>query len=208
MRCARTGMECVPGEGKATACVGCQQARQRCEKPGEEGTEKKAVRRRKRAEEEEEVPKGSQRKKARMESEPGGSGGRTEEQEEWTLRQELRDFGKRFLVRWDRQNRHLEQQNKLLGQLVELKSKEVWGAGLEENDEDIDAEMEREELERLTAEERIAEVGGVATVVAGLMAEAEKAKRMEGLEVGSESSESESSEDSEEELVEGMDEGV
>ena len=124
------------------------------------------------------------------------------------LQQELRDFGKRFLVRWDQQNRHLEQQNKLLGQLVELKAKEVWGAGLEENDEDIDAEMEREELERLTAEERIAEVGGVAAVVAGLMAEAEKAKRMEGLEVGSESSESESSEDSEEELVEGMDEGV
>ena len=117
------GMECVPGEDKATACVGCQQARQRCEKPGEEGTEKKVVRRRKRAEEEEEVPKGSQRKKARMESEPGGSGGRTEEQEE------LLDFGKQFLVWWDRQNCHLEQQNKMLGQLVKLKSKEVWGQG-------------------------------------------------------------------------------
>ena len=199
----------MPGEGKATACVGCQQARQRCEKPGEEGTEKKVVRRRKRAEEEEEVPKGSQRKKARTESEPGGSGRRTEEQEEWTLRQELRDFGKRFLVRWDRQNRHMEQQNKLLGQLVELKAKEVWGAGLEENDDDIDAEMEREELERLTAEERIAEVGGVAAVVASLMAEAKKAKRMEGLEVGLGSElELESSEDSEEEPAEGMDEGV
>ena len=78
---------------------------------------------------------------------------------------------------------------------------------MKENDKDIDVEMEREELERLTAEERIAEVGGVAAVVAGLMAEAEKAKRMEGLEVGSES-ELESSENSEEELVEGMDEGV
>ena len=66
----------------------------------------------------------------------------------------------------------------------------------------------RRKFERLTVEERIAEVGGVAAVVAGLMAEAEKAKRMEGLEVGSELSESESSEDSEEELVEGMDEGV
>ena len=199
----------MPGEGKATACVGCQQARQRCEKPGEEGTEKKVVRRRKRAEEEEEVPKGSQRKKARTESEPGESGRRTEEQEERTLRQELRDFGKRFLVRWDQQNRHMEQQNKLLGQLVELKAKEVWGAGLEENDDDIDAEMEREELERLTVEERIAEVGGVAAVVASLMAEAKKAKRMEGLEVGSGSeSESESSEDSEEEPAEGMDKGV
>ena len=155
------------------------------------------------------MPKGSQRKKARMESEPGGSGRRTEEQEEWTLRQELRDFGKRFLVQWDRQNRHLEQQNKLLGQLMELKSKEVWDMGLEENDNDIDVEMEREELERLTAEERIAEVGGVAAIVAGLMAEAKKAKRMEGLEVGSGSeSESELSEDSEEEPVEGMDEGV
>ena len=197
----------MPGEGKVTVCVGCQQARQRCEKPREEGTEKKVVQRRKTAEEEEEVPKGSQRKKARTESEPGGSGQRTEEQEERTLRQELHDFSKRFLVRWDRQNRHLEQQNKLLEQLVELKSKEVWGAGLEEDDEDIDAEMEREELERLTAEERIAEVRGVAAVVAGLMAEAKKAKRMEGLEVGS-GSESESSEDSEEELAEGMDEGV
>ena len=155
------------------------------------------------------MPKGSQRKKARMESEPGGSGRRTEEQEEWTLRQELRDFGKRFLVQWDRQNRHLEQQNKLLGQLMELKSKEVWDMGLEENDNDIDVEMEREELERLTAEERIAEVGGVAAIVAGLMAEAKKAKRMVGLEVGSGSeSESELSEDSEEEPVEGMDEGV
>ena len=202
-------MECVPGEGKATACVGCQQARQRCEKPGEEGTEKKVVRQRKRVEEEEEVPKGSQRKKARTESEPGGSGQRTEEQEERTLRQELRDFGKRFLVRWDWQNQHLEQQNKLLGQLVELKSKEVWGAGLEEDDEDIDAEMEREELERLTVEERIVEVRGVAAVVAGLMAEAKKAKRMEGLEVGSGSeSELESSEDSEKEPAEGKDEGV
>ena len=90
-----------------------------------------------------------------------------------------------------------------------MKSKEVWGAGLEEDNEDIDAEMEREELERLTAEERIVEVGGVATVVAGLMAEAKKAKRMEGLEVGSGSeSESESSEDTEEEPAEGMDEGV
>ena len=90
-----------------------------------------------------------------------------------------------------------------------MKSKEVWGAGLEENDNDIDAEMKREELERLTAEEQIAEVGGVAAVVASLMAEAKKAKRMEGLEVGSGSeSESESSEDSEEEPVEGMDEGV
>ena len=90
-----------------------------------------------------------------------------------------------------------------------MKSKEVWGAGLEEDDEDIDAEMEREELERLMAEERIAEVGGVAAVVAGLMAEAKKARRMEGLEVGSGSeSELESSEDSEEELAEGMDEGV
>ena len=85
MRCARTGTECVPREGKATVCVGCQQARQQCEKPGEEGTEKKGVRWRKRAEEEEEVPKGSQRKKARTESEPGGSGRRTEEQEERTL---------------------------------------------------------------------------------------------------------------------------
>ena len=46
-------------------------------------------------EEEEKVPKGSQRKKVRMESEPGGSGWRMEEQEEWMLRQELRDFGKR-----------------------------------------------------------------------------------------------------------------
>ena len=65
---------------------------------------------------------------------------------------------------------------------------------MEEDDEDIDAEMEREELERLTAEEWIAEVGGVATVVAGLMAEAKKAGRMEGLEVGLGSeSESESS---------------
>ena len=175
--------------------------------------EKRVVRRRKRAEEEKEVPKGSQRKKARTESEPGGSGWRMEEQEERTLRQELRDFGKWFLVWWDRQNHHMEQQNKLLGQLVELKAKEVWGAGLEENDEDIDAEMEREELERLTAEERIAEVGGVAAVMAGLMAEAKKAKRMEGLEVGSGSEsesklELESSEDSEEEPVEGMDEGV
>ena len=86
------------------------------------------------------------------------------------LQQELRDFGKQFLVQWDQQNRHLEQQNTLLGQLVELKSKEVWGVGLEENDDDIDTEMEREELERLTVEERIAEVRGVATVVAGLMA--------------------------------------
>ena len=86
---------------------------------------------------------------------------------------------------------------------------EIWGVGLEENDDDIDMEMEREELERLTVEERIAEVGGVATVVASLMAEAKKAKRMEGLEVGLElESESESSEDSEEEPVEGMDEGV
>ena len=138
-----------------------------------------------------------------------------EEQEERTLRQELRDFGKWFLVWWDRQNRHMEQQNKLLGQLVELKVKEVGGAGLEENDEDINAEMEREELERLTAEEWIVEVGGVAAIVAGLMAEAKKAKRMEGLEVGSGSEseselelELESSEDSEEEPVEGMDEGV
>ena len=109
----------------------------------------------------------------------------------------------------------MEQQNKLLGQLVELKVKEVGGAGLEENDEDINAEMEREELERLTAEEWIVEVGGVAAIVAGLMAEAKKAKRMEGLEVGSGSEseselelELESSEDSEEEPVEGMDKGV
>ena len=206
VRCTRTGTECVPGEGKAMACVGCQQVRQWCEKPGEEGTEKKVVQQRKRVEE---VPKGSQRKKARMESEPGGSGRRTEEQEEWMLRQELHDFGKQFLVQWDQQNRHMEQHNKLLGQLVELKAKEVWGTGLEENDNDINAEMEREELERLTAEEQIAEVGGVAAIVASLMAEAKKAKRMEGLEVGSGSeSESESSEDSKEELAEGMDEGV
>ena len=196
-------MECVPREGKVTACVGCQQARQRCEKPGEEGMEKKVVQRRKRAEEVVvvEVPKGSQRKKVRTESEPEGSRGRTEEQEEQTLQQELHNFGKRFLVQWDQQNRHMEQQNKLLGQLVELKSKEIWSMGLEENDEDIDAEMERkelerEELERLTAEECIVEVRGVATVVAGLMVEAEKAKRMEGLEEVLESeSESESSED-------------
>ena len=73
MRCTRIGMECVPGEGKAMACVECQQARQRCEKPREEGTEKKVVQRRKRAEEEEEVPKGSQRKKVRTED--GGAGG-------------------------------------------------------------------------------------------------------------------------------------
>ena len=91
---------------------------------------------------------------------------------------------------------------------MELKSKEVWGAGLEEGDEDINAEMERKELERLMAEERIVEVGGVATVVASLMAEAKKAKRMEGLEVGLGSeSESESSEDLEE-PAEGMDKGV
>ena len=79
MRCTRTGTECVPAEGKAMACVGCQQARQRCEKPSEEGTEKKVVRRRKRAEEEEEEPKGSQRK--RMELEPGGSGRRMKDGE-------------------------------------------------------------------------------------------------------------------------------
>ena len=198
-------MECMPREGKAMACVGCQQARQRCEKPGEEGMEKKVIRWRKRVEEEEEVPKGSQRKKARTELEPGGSRWRMEEQEEWTLQQELRDFSKWLLVRWDQQNQHLEQQNKLLGQLMELKSKEVWGVGLEEDDEDIDAEMEREELERLMVEEQIVEVRGVATVMASLMAEAKKAKRMEGLEVGSES---ESLEDLEEELAEGMDEGV
>ena len=38
------GTECVPGEGKTMVCVGCQQARQWCEKPGEEGMEKKVVR--------------------------------------------------------------------------------------------------------------------------------------------------------------------
>ena len=80
---------------------------------------------------------------------------------------------------------------------------------MEENDEDIDMKMEREELERLMVEEWIAEVRGVATVVASLMAEAEKTKRMEGLEVGlGLESESESLEDSEEEPAEGMDEGV
>ena len=51
---------------------------------------------------------------------------------------------------------------------------------MEEDDKDINIEMEREELERLMAEERIAEVGGVAAVVASLMVEAKKAKRMEG----------------------------
>ena len=100
-------------------------------------------------------------------------------------------------------------QNKLLGQLVELKLKEVWGVGLEENDDDIDAEMEREKLERLTAEERIVEVGGVAAIMASLMAEAKKAKRMEGLELGLELElELELSEDLEEEPAEGMDKGV
>ena len=169
--------------------------------------EKKVVQRMKRAEEEEKVPKGSQRKKARTESEPGGSGQRTEEQEEWMLQQELRDFGKRFLVQWDRQNHHLEQQNKLLGQLVELKLKEVWGVGLEENNDDIDAEMEREKLERLTVEEQIVEVGGVAAIMASLMVEAKKVKRMEGLEMGLEL-ELELSEDLEEEPAEGIDKGV
>ena len=98
----------------------------------------------------------------------------------------------------------MEQQNR---QLVELKLKEIWGVGLEENDEDIDMEMEREELERLMTEEWIAEVGGVATIMASLMAEAKKATTMEGLEVGSELA-LKSSEGSEEELAEGMDEGV
>ena len=150
------------------------------------------------------VPKGSQRKKVRTESEPGGSGQKTEEQEEWVFRQELCDFSKQFLVQWDWQNCHMEQQNR---QLVELKLKEIWGVGLEENDEDIDMEMEREELERLITEEWIAEVGGVATIMASLMAEAKKATTMEGLEVGSELA-LKSSEGSEEELAEGMDEGV
>ena len=47
----------------------------------------------------------------------------------------------------------------------------------------------------------------MAAVVSSLMVDAKKAKRMEGLEVGSES-ESELSKDSEEEPVEGMDQGV
>ena len=150
------------------------------------------------------VPKGSQRKKVRMESEPGGSGQKTEEQEEWVIQQELCDFSKQFLVQWDWQNHHMEQQNR---QLVELKLKEIWGVGLEENNEEIDMEIEREELERLMVEEQIAEVRGVAAVMASLMTEAKKAKTMEGLEVGSEL-ELESSEGSEEEPAEGMDEGV
>ena len=94
-------------------------------------------------------------------------------QTEWMLQEELHDLGKCLLVWWDWQNRHLEQ-------LVDLKSKEIWSMGLEENDEDIDVEMEREELGRLTAEEQTAEVGGVAAVVAGLMAEAKKAKEWRG----------------------------
>ena len=89
------------------------------------------------------VPKGSQRKKARTESEPRGSGQRMEEQMEWTLQEEIHDLGKCLLVRWDWQNWHMEQ-------LVDLKSKEIWGAGLEKHNEDIDTGMEREELERLT----------------------------------------------------------
>ena len=53
------------------------------------------------------------------------------------------------------------------------------------------------------------EVGGVATIVASLMVEAKKAKKMEGLEVGLELElELESSEDLEEEPAKGMDEGV
>ena len=42
VRCVWVTIECVIGEGsKATSCVACREAKVKCERPREKGTEKK-----------------------------------------------------------------------------------------------------------------------------------------------------------------------
>lgn len=139
MRCTDRGLECELGPGKSTSCVGCIEAKSKCERPGEEKTE----RRRKRRVKELEEPLQGKKKKARAEakgSEQGeGSSGSAEA--EFQIPGELHDLMQGLL-------RRLDTQNELLEQLVDLKKVEVHGR-VSESEDGMDDWEEGVEAERV-----------------------------------------------------------
>jgi len=149
-RCTDRGLECELGPGKSTSCVACREGKLKCERPGMEA-KGKSERRRKRVEEE--SPRGK-KKKARTteESEAGPSGKKTKELGAVTIggepafppqvATELRELLRGLY-------RRLDDQNKYLARLVELKAVEVYGDREESEDLEADTELEEGEVEAL-----------------------------------------------------------
>ena len=181
------GLDCVAGVGgKATECIACQDAKAKCERPGEERGEKK-VRRRKWAVEE--LPKGKKAKKAQTEPEAGPSGGAALEglQVSSKVVENLGDLMRGLLWRLDRQNA-------LLVQLVQLKVDEVWCAETsdgEGSDDEIRCELAQLDAEKVEEqrEEMVAQQAQADADVKRAMEATEGSEELEELETGGEDEE-------------------
>ena len=116
VQCVWVTIECVTGEGsKATSCVAYREAKVKCERPGQKGTEKKTRRKKRVAEG---SPQGKKKpKKARTESEAAPT-----MEEAGAIRKGIGELGRAILWRLDQLNAHL-------ATLVELRAEEVWGPG-------------------------------------------------------------------------------
>ena len=175
--------------GKATACVACQDAKAKCERPGEESGEKKVCWRKRAAEE---SPKGKKAKKARTEPEAGPSGGAALEGLQVSSKV-VENLMRGLLWRLDRQNA-------LLAQLVQLKADEVWHAETSDG-EGSDDEI-RHELAQLNAEKAEEQREEMAAWQA--QADVDVKRAMEATEGSEESEESETGEEDEEETSDSM----
>ena len=147
--CERRGFECERGSGKSTACKACIEAKAKCVRPGAEGSEKATKRRRKA---EEESPRGK-KKRARTteESEAGPSKVRGTEREGGAeMAEGVMDVLGEIRDAMRAQNRRLDHLNVVLGRLVELKAKEVYGGGTESEESEAGEEEVREVQRDLT----------------------------------------------------------
>ena len=128
-------IECVTGEGsKATSCVACWEAKVKCKRPEQKGTEKKMCRKKRVAEG---SPQGKkQPKKARTESEVAPT-----MEEAGAIGKGIGELGRAILWRLDQLNTHL-------ATLVELRMEEVWGPRA---DSDLGADKVRDDLVALKA---------------------------------------------------------
>ncbi|KAF8436344.1 hypothetical protein L210DRAFT_3648110 [Boletus edulis BED1] len=145
-RCEFRGLECEVGPGKATSCLECREAKVKCERPGTEKSEK----RRRRVDSE--AGPSKKRKRTLEDTAELSDGG--DEKDVKTLPQlgallvdAIRGIQETLL----QQNRRLDKQNELLGELVDLKMRKIFG---EKEEEEDDSEEEAEEL----PEEELAEL--------------------------------------------------
>ena len=151
--CERHRLECERGSGKSTSCKACIEAKAACWRSGAEGLERATKRRRKAKEE---MPRGKKKRAHTMEELKAGpskvrgaerEGGAEMTEGSADILREIRDAIRA-------QNRRLDRLNTVLGRLVELMAKEVYGGKSEESNEDLEVEVEvgAEELTEMEEE--------------------------------------------------------